>query len=471
MKPALLLSCALLVSAATFPTLAATITGTVSDRTTNKVAANDTVVLIGFGQGMQEIARTTTNAHGQYSFEVPESSAGTHLVRVDHQKATYFQPAPASAHTVDVDVYDVKETVKGITTEADVLNMQTDTQGLHVIENYFVKNASSPPLTQLSRQAYEIYLPAAAKIEATAAMGPGGMPVSSSPLPVGDPKTDPGHYAFVFPVRPGETRFQISYHLPYSGSLQFAQRAALATENLVIMLPKSMQFTPGTSAFQPVPDSVTSQTFVLKGVAAGHAVPFTIAGTGVMPREAQGADAGATGQSQAGAVGGEAGAAAGQGGPTAAQPESPGAPATGADTRPGGGLGPPIDTPDPLDKYKYWILTALALVLVVAAAWLLRKPRAQSGVAADRVATPKHVPAALQPTVLPTAIPDAVPARSLSEPQAGTNPGLLAALKEALFALETERLSGRTSEADYQQLKASLEVVIKQALEVGSARR
>ena len=230
--------------------------------------------------------------------------------------------------------------------------MQTDADGLHVIENYFVKNDSKPPLTQLSRHAYEIYLPAAAKVEATAAMGPGGMPVSSSPLPVGDPKTDPGHYAFVFPIRPGETRFQVSYHLPYSGSLQFAQRAALTTENLVIMLPKSMQFTPGSSAFQPVPDSVTSQTFVLKGVAAGQSVPFTIAGTGVMPREAQGSDSGATGQGEAGAVGGQAGAAAGQGNPTAAQPESPGAPGTeaSADTRPGGGLGPPIDTPDPAQQ-------------------------------------------------------------------------------------------------------------------------
>jgi hypothetical protein len=37
------------------------------------------------------------------------------------------------------------------------------------------------------------------------------------------------------------------------------------------------------------------------------------------------------------------------------------------DTRPGGGLGVPIDTPDPLNKYKWWILGAITLVFAVGA--------------------------------------------------------------------------------------------------------
>ena len=44
------------------------------------------------------------------------------------------------------------------------------------------------------------------------------------------------------------------------------------------------------------------------------------------------------------------------------------------DTRPGGGLGVPIDTPDPLDKYKWWILGAITLVFAVGAGFLLRRP-------------------------------------------------------------------------------------------------
>jgi hypothetical protein len=221
------------------------------------------------------------------------------------------------------------------------------------------------------------------------------------------------------------------------------------------MLPKSMQFTPRGGEFQPVPDSVTSQTFVRKGVGVEQPVEFTIAGTGSMPREAQGA--GPEGQA------GQPAAAGGQGGSTAAQPDA------GADNRPGGGLGPPIDTPDPLHKYKWWILSGLALVLVVAAAWLLRKPQGSAQLGAQAAG-----PTALQPTQRPDAqtgraAPRTPPAAEPSSPAPGL--GLLGALKEAVFALETERLSGLTSEQDYQKLKTSLEVVLRQALEREAVRR
>jgi hypothetical protein len=305
-------------------------------------------------------------------------------------------------------------------------------------------------MTQLSRRAYEFYLPAGAKLEASAAMGPAGMPVASSPFPVGDP----GHFAFIFPVRPGETRFQVSYHLPYSGSLGFTQREALATENLVVILPKSMQFSPKGTEFQPVPDSVTSQTYVRKGVSAAQPVEFTVAGTGSMPREAQGAGGQTAGQADTG-----------QGNPTAAQPDA----VANTDNRPGGGLGPPIDTPDPLHKYKWWILSGLALVLVAAAAWLLRKPRVETA-GKPPAARPRHP--ALEPSLPPSALRAETPPVSPGPLPAQTPAtGFLGTLKEAVFALETERLSGQMSEDEYQRLKASLEVVLRQALERDAVRR
>ncbi len=41
---------------------------------------------------------------------------------------------------------------------------------------------------------------------------------------------------------------------------------------------------------------------------------------------------------------------------------------------------------------------------------------------------------------------------------------LLAAMKEELFALETDRLQGRLSESEYAEQKAALEVVLRRAL-------
>ncbi len=217
----------------------------------------------------------------------------------------------------------------------------------------------------------------------------------------------------------------MSYHLPYNGSFSFTPKVSLPTQNVAIMLPKAMKFAAsGSVTFQPINDDVNAQTFLARGVSPSQAMAFTVSGSGSMPRESQGQG------------GGDAAGAAAAAGPEAGQPSA------ANDTRPGGGLGNPIDTPDPLNKYKWWILSGLALVLAVAAAFLLRsKPEAAVSAPAPVAGAP-----------LPTAAP------------AGGRGDLLAALKEELFALETERLEGKLSESEYAEQKAALETVLRRAL-------
>ncbi len=382
---------------------AATIAGTVTDRTTGKVSGGDTVALIGFDKGMQVAAETKTDAHGRYTIEVPEGQAtGMHLVRVSHQKAAYFQPVPAGAHTVDVDVYDVAAAVQGVGTEADVLSLQTAPGGeLRVTEDFFVRNTSQPALTQLSDHAYEFFLPEGARVQGTAAMGPGGMPVESAPVPL----PGKGHYAFVFPVRPGETRFQVSYTLPYDGkTMGWTQREALPTENLVVLLPKSMRFTPTGTEWQPVPANPDAQTYVRKGVPEETPVAFGIAGEGQLPREAQASGGNNSGVATSGSM--------------------------AADTRPGGGLGPPVDTPDPIHQYKPWLLGGLGVLLLAGAIWLMRSSPA------------------------PT---------SADAPQPG-NRRLQPALEQALLALEREHALGFVPAAEYEESRRALQGALHRAL-------
>jgi hypothetical protein len=381
---------------------AATITGTVTNGTTHTPAAGDTVTLIGLDQRMQELAHATTDAQGHYSIDAPDP--GMHLIRIDHQGAAYFQPAPPNTPNVNAQVYDVATVVAGVNTVANVMRVETDQQGLRVTQSFFIKNDSNPPRTQFSKRSYEFYLPPEAQIEGSAAMAPGGMPVQSSPVPLGDK----GHYAFLFPLRPGVTQFQLSYHLPYSGSLAFDQRFANATDSFVVMMPKSMTFKPGGGvSFESLNETPGAFTFLARNAGPSHTIAFTVSGSGAMPRdtqadESQGNDASTATNAQAN------------------------------DTRPGGGLGVPIDTPDPLAKYKWWILGAITLVFAVGAGFLLRRP-------ADAIAT------------------EAAPAHS----SAG---GVLAALKDELFALETDHLQGRLSDSEYEQQKQALELVLRRAL-------
>jgi hypothetical protein len=165
---------------------------------------------------------------------------------------------------------------------------------------------------------------------------------------------------------------------------------------------------------------------VARSVQPSQAVDFTVSGTGQMPR-----DTGVAAAAAGGATPSEATAAAGGVTSSAA-----------SDTRPGGGLGVPLDpegTNDPWAKYKWWILGGLGLVMAIGAGVML-----------------KNGPA-------PVVAPSVAGGFAAGSAVAGGD-SLLAAMKEELFALETDRLQGRLSESEYAEQKAALEVVLRRAL-------
>jgi len=418
--------CLFAIAAASVVAIAQTsIKGTVINKTTGKPAAGDDVVLIRLSQGMQESTRGKTDSKGRFTLAVPDPG-GVHLVRVTHDKANYFQPVQPGTDTIDVDVYTAEAKVEGITGEADVMRLQTDPggQNLSVVENFFVKNDSAPPKTQFSQSPFEFYLPEGAVIEGSAALGPGGMPVRSAPVPMGDPN----HYTFIFPIRPGETRFQVTYKLPYKGSLTFTPKPGMITDTIAVMMPKSMIFKAAQSApYTSVTEETTAQTYVARNVSPSQPLGFTVSGTGQLPREDN-------------APTSDPNAAQGAGG-------SSGAPVTSAnDTRPGIGLNNPIDpngTNDPWAKYKWWILGGLGLVLAAGAGFMLKAPAPKPAAAGAPVAD--------------------LAATAYAAPSAGPT-GVLAALKEELFALETDRLQGTVTDAEYAEQKAALEVLMRRAL-------
>jgi 5-hydroxyisourate hydrolase-like protein (transthyretin family) len=417
MKSTPLLFCALAVILLFAGAVAqAQLTGTVTNKTTGRPAAGDTVALVDTQAGMSEAARTTTDARGHYS--LPKSGGGNFLVRVTHQGATYFTGAPQGSTAGDITVYDVAAKVDGVLIDEDVLGVVESANGkLHLIERYSMHNSSLPPRTQWSSRTFQIVLPAEAVIVEASAQRPGGLPTSLKLEPDG-PK---GHYAFNFPIQPDDgdkgTLFQVEYELPYeSAKFTFHPQVTLPARTVWVMLPKSMSFAPGAgSAFLSSQQDPGFQTFVAQNIAPGKPLEFTVSGAGSIPREESSAQ---SGQQPASGAGVQDNGPSQQSGASAAQP--------------GGGIGSPINTPDPLTKFKWWILSGLALLLAASAAFLARKP-------ASATAAPKASPAARSAT-------------------------LLDSLKEELFALESEKIAGMLTPAEYEEQKAALEAVLKRAL-------
>ena len=430
--PRTLLSLAGLLLCAT-SAFASTITGTVTDRTTGKPSSGDTVAVINTAQSMDELTKVTSDAQGHFKGTAPDG--GQILLHVTHHGAEYFKSVPPGTSSVDIDVYDSASRIDGITGEALVLRAETDTGGklLNIAENFFIQNASAPPRTEYGGNTFDFYLPKGATVMQTLASSPGGLPTNT------DVKTIDaagGHYAFTFPVRPGETRFQVVYTLPYNGKQAFSLKLSVPTGDVAVMLPKSMQFV-GASPFQPLNQDPNAQTYDAHNPVATVPVQFSLTGSGQLPQEQQETQ----GTSQSG------------GGQQASN-----------GTRPGGGLGAPDDpnaTNDPWAKYKWWILSLLGLALVVGAGFMLKAGQP----------TPAGAYAGSAPPLSPietsslSAAPIGVNATHTSIPAAATGPDvLLHALKDELFVLETDRLAGRLSEDEYAAHKAAFDIVLRRAM-------
>ncbi len=403
------------------------VTGVVTNKTTGKPAAGDDVVLLKLAQGMQELTRTRTDSKGRFTIDVPagDGPGALHMLRVTHDKANYFKPIQPGTQSVDIDVYSASPQVDGVVLSEDVMQVQTEPGGnqLRVVEHFLLKNNSSPAKTQFSDHPFELYLPAGAVVDGAVAKAPGGVPLQSSLVPMGDPN----HYTIIFPIRPGETEFHVWYKLPYKDSLLIQPRLTIPAANLAVMLPKSMDFKPaGGAPYTLVTEDVgkAAQAYVAQDVQPSQPLGFTVSGTGQLPRDTAAPAAGTT---------------------TTGDPAANGPGTTAAnETRPGIGIREPVDpedTHDPWSKYKWWIIAALALVFAAGAGVMLRKP-----------ATPVE------------AAPFPAGGSFAGEVGMHGGGGLLQVLKDELFAVETERLEGRLSEAQYAEARTALEVVMRRAL-------
>jgi hypothetical protein len=397
------------------------ITGTVTNGTTGKPSAGDDVALLSLSQGMQEVGSTKTDAQGKFSMAAPADQSVPHMVRVTHGGVSYFPqggPLMPGKTTAAVTVYDTAKKLDGVTQTVEVDRFQTDGKQLQGIALFAIKNASSPPRAMDADKTFEFVLPAGAVIDSGMAKSPGGQPLNMMPTVAGQK----GHYAFSYPLRPGETQFQVSYHLPYSGEASFSPKPLADVQHFVVMTPQGMTFTPkNAQRFQSMPDNSGAGIMVATNAKPGEDLSFKITGTGQFQAEGQ----------QAAGGGEEGGGGAMGGGQAAAR-----------DNRPGGGLGAPIDSDDPLHDYRAVILGVFALVLVMGGAFVISKSNHQ--VLAAKSA----------------AIADV----SEVAPAAARSAALLDAMKDELFHLELDRQQGKVTAEEYATAKAALDETIKRAL-------
>jgi hypothetical protein len=305
-------------------------------------------------------------------------------------------------------VYDVGKKVAGVNAVADLMYLQTSQGQLGITRIFAVDNTSSPPRTQMNDVNFEFYAPENAEMDDADARTEGGQPLRITPTP----QTEKGRYALAFPLRPGKTEFQVTYHLPYLGKVTIDPRLVYPLQHFVAMMPKTISFTPAQTGIyqdkQPpdLPDAIAE---VASNPQPGQKLAFEISGEGMLQDQSQNAANSAEGNTSS------------------------------TDNRPGGGLGRPIEAPDPMDKaaagsgsplsFRVLVLFGIGALLLAGAIYTVRRSPAT----------------AVQPA---SAGPDA----------------LLQGLKEELFQLELEHKQGTLSDSDYASAKSALDQTLARAI-------
>ena len=313
---------------------AAELKGTVINGTTKTPAAGDEVVLLTLSEGsMSKSARTHTDRAGHFSTTVADTQA-SYLVRVIHQGVTHHKMAEAGLKPMLVEVYDVAEKLEGVSAVMDVQRFEATGDSLEVKQLITMRNASLPPRTLMNDRPFEIQLPPEAQVQSGLVQIEDEQPLKQRPT-AGDQK---GRYYFHSPIRPGDTRFAVIYQLPYKGEALIEPQIRNPLERFVVMLPKSMKFEPKTAGiFQAMPDTTPDNVQGTAPVKPEQTLLFRISGTGML-QELQGR----RDQAQADqAI---------------------------KKTRPGGGLGPPIEAPDPLQEHRWKILGGLTVLVLAGSA-------------------------------------------------------------------------------------------------------
>jgi hypothetical protein len=228
MRKALLLFCCL-------PAFAA-INGVVVNRTTGKPQANATVTLtkMGSGAGLVPAGETKTGPDGAFSFD--QSLDGPTLIRAAWDGVTYSRMLPPGTPSTNLtlDVYQSSKAPGAAKVSKHMILFEPGNGQMSVNETFLFDNTGTSAWNDPANGTLHFYLPPGAssklQINATA---PGGMPI---PAPASK-SPQPNVYKTDFAIKPGETRFDLTYSFPYTMGDQFEGEVVTKDDNTYLIVP------------------------------------------------------------------------------------------------------------------------------------------------------------------------------------------------------------------------------------------
>jgi len=218
------------------PALAA-VSGTVINRTTGQPQAGITISLMRMGQaGPEPAGDVKADAQGKFSLNQPVQ--GPTLLRATIDGVTYNKVLAPGQPTegITLDIYNASKLPGNAKVSKHMLLFQPQGQEMVVNEAYIIANEGTTAWNDPAGGTIHFYVPpAASKVEVNATP-PAGMPLKSPAQ-----KTDQADiYKINFAIRPGETRLDMSYTVPYKEGTPYTGKIVSGDENTYLIVPNGI---------------------------------------------------------------------------------------------------------------------------------------------------------------------------------------------------------------------------------------
>lgn len=222
---------------AAMPMFAAT-DGTVVNGTSGQPQPNAIVSLMQPGQsGLQTLGTTKSDALGKFHFA--QETQGPRILQAIYNGVIYNQIVPPGTpgDNLVVNVYEPTRKAGTAQLAQHLVLLQPAETELNVSEDFIFQNSSKLSFNDPTNGSAQVYVPEAGrqKVKVTVTAS-GGMPVSRD---VAATRT-PGLFKIEYPLKPGETRFEVNYTIPAAKPMIFEGRVTADAQPVRLVVPNGV---------------------------------------------------------------------------------------------------------------------------------------------------------------------------------------------------------------------------------------
>ncbi|HET6207423.1 MAG TPA: hypothetical protein VFD98_11480 [Terracidiphilus sp.] len=217
----------------------AAITGTVINRTTGKPQQGATVAYYKVAQanGPELVEQTKSGPDGSFTIN-QTPPPGPSLLRTAYDGITFnHMLTPGSPTTgVTLDVYTATKSQGDAKVSKHMILLEPGGGQLNVSETYLFTNNGKTAWNDPDLGTLKFAVPQGSSAPRVQATAPGGMPLGA---PVSrNPRTET--YGVDFAVKPGDTRFDVTYTVPYTEGADFSGRVLTKDDNTYLIAPQGV---------------------------------------------------------------------------------------------------------------------------------------------------------------------------------------------------------------------------------------